>query len=122
MSNPVSTFEYDNLIAGDNVYLVTDTRYPLAASQGDLKRGQALELNGSNEYIPLATAANFSAILSHDISDDAATQKVIVYNTGEFNENAVNFGAATLADTIEPARQLNVHFKKTSSNFKVDPT
>jgi len=117
----VGTFEHDNLIAGDNVYLVTDVRYPIAASQGDLKRGQALELNGSNEYIPLATAANIKAILSHDVADDASSQKCIVYNTGEFNEDAVDFGAATLADSVAPARQLNIHFKSTAYNTPVDP-
>ena len=112
--------EYDNLLSGSAVETVTSTQNKLAASQGDLKRGQCLELSGS-EYIVIATAGNWDAVLAQDVADNASAQPITVYHTGEFNSKALitdDEAAPTITiDAIRPTgRQKNMHIKTNDDN------
>lgn len=110
------TFNYDNLIAGDNVFLVTEPVTILAGQ--NLARGALLgRITASGKYISsLSAAADGSqtptAILAETIDATAADKAAIVYLAGEFNENKVLFGTGhTIASTKAGLRDNNIYLK-----------
>lgn len=74
-------------------------------------RGQVVEFDGS-EIIPLATAANAFGIIAVDVDTTAGAQEMAIYVGGEFNEDALDYGAADAATTRGPLRDRGIHIRK----------
>ena len=121
----LGTSKVENLLAGDNVKTVTNTKHPLAADQGDLKRGQMLELDSLELNVISASYQSFSlSVLAVDVATSVSTQAVTVYDTGEFNANAVitddeTTPTITISDIEAACRQQNIHFKENGNNAPV---
>ncbi|WP_297525135.1 head decoration protein [Sulfurovum sp.] len=108
----------DNLVAG-TTQLVTDS--VTIASGAALTRGAVLgKVTADGKYKLSASAASDGsetayAVLAEDV--DASSTDVAgaaVYIKGEFNENALNFGAGHTADSVKPQLRTVGIFVKTA--------
>jgi len=110
------TFSPDNLIAGDNVKVVTEGVTILSGEV--LSRGALLgRITLSGKYILSLTAPSDGsevprAILAEDVDASLGDVDTIVYLAGEFNHEKMTFGTAhTAATTKDGLRDLNIYLK-----------
>ncbi|MCG6115097.1 MAG: hypothetical protein MEQ84_07845 [Mesorhizobium sp.] len=95
----------DDLISG-NVRTV-----PVTVAAGEYVRGEVLGLVG-NVYGKLSVEdAVASAVMPFDI-ELAAPRTLVVYAEGDFNEDALVIGAATLADVKTELRKVGILARK----------
>lgn len=118
----IGSYTPDNLIAGI-MHEVTSTSQVLTLGSGDLLRGTAIALNTvTNKLVPYVDggadgAGDFYAILASNTADLAADASVVVYKSGQFNENAIIFTGAGDADGIrEVARGLGIYLESAIYN------
>lgn len=111
------TFTPDNLFAGDypramdTVTLLTGQSYPRGAVLGKIDTGGKYTLS-------LAAAEDGSedpcAVLAEAVDATSADKKAAVYLTGEFNQDALTFGAGhskTTAATRDALRAFGIFLK-----------
>lgn len=107
----IGTFKYDNLFAG-TAEVVRDT---IIAGE-ELKRGDVVGIiTQSGKAVKVdSTKSDGSEKPYGIVADDAVADKpVVLYLTGEFNENALNFGGTDTADTHRKAlRDIGIFLKK----------
>ena len=126
VDSSVETFEYDKLIAGIT-HRVTETRVKadLPATAGEWKRGTVMALDETTGKLVryLASDTNRDAcygILAEDITFGAAEpdRSVVVYLTGQFNQDALVFeGAGTLTAALRAdARLKGCFFEDVGNN------
>jgi len=109
------TREYDNLIAGD---------FPIVTKEGTLLTGQNLtrgtllgRVTASKKYVKsLAASSDGSevptAILAEDKDATSEDKKVMIYLTGEYNDNKVTFGTGhSAASTRDGLRAKSIFLK-----------
>jgi hypothetical protein len=111
--NQEGTYQPDSLQAGD--FPIRTRRITLAAGQ-NLKRGALLGVITATglSVLSLSTASDGSeapsAILAQDTDATAAPVEATAYIAGDFNENAMTFGAVhTAASTRDALRDLNIY-------------
>ncbi len=116
--NPIFTstpYTPDRLIGGD-LKLVTES-VTLALGQNLLRGALLGQITGSGEYVlSLAAAADGSevpvAILVADTDATVGATVTGIYLAGEFNDNAITFGAGHTAASVKDAlRNLNIYLK-----------
>lgn len=85
-------------------------------AQGALQRGAVLGFDGT-DYARVHETGNFGpttarAILAKDADPSSGDVTALVYESGDFNENAVTLGGTvTLAQVREPLRALDIRLK-----------
>ncbi|MFQ5510198.1 MAG: head decoration protein [Leptospirillia bacterium] len=105
----------DRLIGGD-LKLVTES-VTLALGQNLLRGALLGKITGSGEYVlSLAAALDGSevpvAVLVADTNATTGATVAGIYLAGEFNENAITFGAGHTAASVKDAlRNLNIYLK-----------
>ncbi len=100
-----------NLIYGINEFpRVTDR---VAVAVGSYKEGEVLEYDKTtSKYIKLATADNAAVIVLEDV-EVKATEKILVYFTGVFNEKALILKSGiTVAGIKEALKAKSIFLKK----------
>lgn len=107
MTKPTFTsdpFAPDNLIAGNNHMLIS--RKVTLISGQNLTRGALLgKITASGKYnLSLSAAADGSqtptAVLAEDCDASAADAECMIYERGDFNQNAMTFGTSHTADSV----------------------
>lgn len=123
----VYNYEYDKLLAGIT-HRVTETRLDLTDPSADVTypRGTVMAVSTvTSKLVPFVQggtdgAGDFYAILAEDTTFTTTTGKdlnVVVYLTGQFNENAITFtGAGTIADIRSDARDKGCFFEIAADN------
>ncbi len=119
-ANDLDAKTFDKLIAGDNVWLVTNEG-TILSGQGVLVRGTVLGRQTSGGKLVIVDSDGTDdgrrapyAVLAEDVDATSADKKVVVYMTGEFNEDALVFGTGDTKETHRAAlRLLNIHLKTT---------
>lgn len=98
------TYTPDSLLSGDSDDAVA-IKGTLAAGN-NLKRGTVLgKITASKKYTLSLTAVNDGSqaadvILTHDADATSGDVEVLVYVGGQFNKNAVTYGAGHSLDTV----------------------
>lgn len=117
MANPTTeTFDRDNLIAG-NYPRVTD-RETMLTPQVNARGSLMGRITASGKIIlSLAAAGDGSqvptGILVNDADANAADTEEDIYLSGEFNQDAIIYGAGhTAASVKDGLRDLNIYIKK----------
>jgi len=110
----------DNLFGGSTMPIVTDAMI-IAAGQ-NLKRGAVLGqitatgkgklVNSANAGATADGSETIYAILAEDVNATTVDKTVVVYLTGEFNENALTFGGTDTSTMYKAAaRKVGIFFK-----------
>lgn len=109
------TFTPDNLIAGDAKQI---TQSIVVLTGQTLVRGALLgKITASGKYVLSLSAAGDGsqtpvAILTEDVDASAADVTSAAYLTGEFNEDAVTYGAGHTKATVKDGlRSLGIFLK-----------
>lgn len=115
----LGTFTPDNLLAGD--FPIVTGEVTIATGQ-NIPRGTILgKVTATGKYILHDKAAvdgseNPVKILLEDVDANAADVKAIAALTGEFNENRITMGGATVVDDVRDAlRGLSIYLKQPSN-------
>ncbi|MHC1683691.1 MAG: hypothetical protein AB6733_12155 [Clostridiaceae bacterium] len=118
--NQVGTFTPDNLIAGNQVPLLTKA-VELAIGTGTLKRGSVITIAGTLanstttgvEPDIITTYDSVDGILTDDITLNESTKtNATIYISGEFNSTFMTTGEDTTVDDFErELRTLGIYVK-----------
>ena len=118
--NQVGTFRPDNLIAGNQVPLLTKA-VELAAGTGELKRGSIISVSGELANSTTTGTApdtvtvfdSVEGVLTDDIVlNDAGVTNAVVYISGEFNATYMTAGEdVAVADFERELRTLGIYIK-----------
>lgn len=98
------TYTPDNLLAGDSDDVVAIKG--ILAAGNNLKRGTVLgKITASKKFTLSLAASNDGSqaadvILTHDADATTGDVEVLVYVGGQFNKNAVTYGAGQSLDTV----------------------
>lgn len=117
-ANDLDSKVIDNLLAGDNVLLVTRGE-TILTGQGVLVRGSVLGRQTSGGKMVLVDSDGTDdgrraayAILAETVDTGAGDVVSVVYMTGIFNEDALIFSAGDDKEDYRSAlRLLNIHLK-----------
>jgi len=118
--NQVGTFTPDNLIAGNQVPILTKA-IELAEGTGTLKRGSVISVAGvlanstttGVEPDIVTTYDSVDGILTDDVTlSDASKTHATIYISGEFNSTHMTTGADTTVDNFKrELRTLGIYTK-----------
>lgn len=104
----------DNLFSG--MFPVVTEGATISAGQ-TIKRGDVLVKNQESKNYEKATAVvtanDVVAIAAEDVITTEETAVTVVYKTGEFNSNKINFGgASTLEDNKDILESKSIYLKR----------
>ena len=118
--NQIGTFAPDNLIAGNQVPLLTKA-IELAVGTGTLKRGSVISVGGKlanctktgTEPNIVTTFDTVDGILTDDVVLNASSKtNATIYISGEFNSTFMTAGADTkVSDFSRELRTLGIYVK-----------
>lgn len=106
----------DNLIGGTAINMVTMSADVNGGTTGLLRGALLGTITASGQRVLSTSAAtdgsqNPTEILAEDVPA-GTVRRTVVYQTGEFNVNAMTFGAGQTAEGVRAAlRALNIHLK-----------
>lgn len=94
-----SKYDGDNLIA-TNAHAVTSQTVTVKSGEGKLERGSVLMRDANDKFVLADTSAGTAeVILAADCDATSADTIAEVYNSGDFNENAIKVAEGyTLAE------------------------
>lgn len=108
-------FNWDRLLAGD--YPIMSRSATLISGENRTKGAVLGRITASGKYkLSVAAAGDGSevpiAILSKNTDASAGDVVTIIYESGEFNEEALTFGAGHTKDSVRDGlRNLNIYLK-----------
>lgn len=122
--NQIGAIGRDNLIGGSQMPIV-DGMGTISGGQGLLKRGTALAIDEDKKLSKLVAenttdniadnTADIYCILAENKdsgASGAADVDALIYLTGEFNENSVDFGEVEKDDVFVYARKIGIFFRR----------
>ena len=104
----VGAFKSDNLIAGNQVPLLTRP-IELEVGEGTLKRGSVISIGGTLAIL----TDTVDGILTDDVALSSTDKTyATVYITGEFNSDFIEVGAdSQVSDFVRDLRTLGIYIK-----------